>query len=81
MNLSEPPLGRIYQEIGKTSGQEQSRFELYTSARVMDNNSYKKTCKKEFRKYLHDQDWFRSFVRNDYVTTTYYYVMDYLNHG
>jgi hypothetical protein len=55
MNLSEPPLGKIYQEIGKTSSQEQARFELYSSARVMDNNSFKKTCKKEFRNYLHEQ--------------------------
>ena len=58
MNLSEPSLGRIYQEIGTTSGQEQSRFEVYTSARVMDNTSYKKTCDPEFRKFLHEQDWF-----------------------
>ena len=59
MNLSEPPLGKIYQEIGTTSGQEQSRFELYSTARVMDNNSYKKTSNQEFRNFLHEQDWFQ----------------------
>ena len=58
MNLAEPSLGKIYQEIGMTSGEEQSRFDLYSTARVMDNTSYKKTRNQEFRKFLHEQGRF-----------------------